>query len=262
MAVQNRPGVDLEDQVERLLRDAKWKYEREVVVGATRPDFLVTTKNGDQIIVEVKSWDADTYNTARALNQAKRYRELSKVSAAIVVTKSGDSITSSDGGVTSARNLLAMLAEVSLSLATRTTSKKAQKSSTPPKKTVFASMPFAGRYDDTFLVAIAPAALAHGAIAERVDHSGSVGDVVPQIKAMIRAAKVIVADLSDSRPNVLHEVGYAEALGKPVVQICSTSESELPFNIRNNQTIAYTIGQSAKLKRKIEAQLQTLLANE
>jgi len=262
MATQNRPGIDLENEVEGLLRKAEWKYRREVVVGAARPDFLVTTDNGDQIIVEVKDWVADTYNTARALNQAKRYRELSKVAAAIIVTRSGDSISSPDGGVVSTVNFLAMLTQISTELATKSRSKKTQPSSTPPKKKVFASMPFAANYDDTFLVAIEPAALTHGAIAERVDHNGSVGSVVPQIKAMIKAAKVVVADLSGSRPNVLHEVGYAEALGKPIIQICSTPENELPFNVRNNQTILYTIGQSAKLRKKIETQLQALLPKE
>jgi nucleoside 2-deoxyribosyltransferase len=117
-------------------------------------------------------------------------------------------------------------------------------------------MPFAQMYDDTFLVAIEPASLANGAIAERVDHNGTVGPVVPQIKDMIKTSKVIVADLSDSRPNVLHEVGYAEALGKPVIQICSTSTSLLPFNVRNNQTIKYAIGQTAKLKKALEAEIK------
>ena len=262
MTTKNQPGIELENQVEGLLREAKWKYKREVVVGATRPDFLITTNNNDQIIVEVKDWSENTINTARALNQAKRYRELSKVAAALVVTRSGDSITSPDGGVAPVGNFLAMLNQISTGLASKSRSKKIQPSSIPPKKKVFASMPFAANYDDTFLVAIEPAALTHGAIAERVDHNGSVGSVVPQIKAMIRAAKVVVADLSGSRPNVLHEVGYAEALGKPIIQICSTPENELPFNIRNNQTILYTIGQSAKLKKKIENQLQELLPKE
>ncbi len=123
------------------------------------------------------------------------------------------------------------------------------------KKYVFASMPFAARYDDTFLVAIQPAALALRAVADRVDHSGRPGEVVSQIKKMIRRAKVVVADLSESRPNVCHEVGYAEAKNRPVIQICSTEIQKLPFNLRNNQTIGYSIGQSARLKSRIQKEL-------
>jgi nucleoside 2-deoxyribosyltransferase len=99
----------------------------------------------------------------------------------------------------------------------------------------------------------------NGAIAERVDHNGSSGNVVAQIQSMIRAAKVVVADLSDSRPNVLHEVGFAEALEKPVIQICSTATSDLPFNVRNNQTIKYSIGQAAKLGKRLEAELKKMI---
>lgn len=262
MAKQYMTGIDFENEVEGLLRKTEWKYEREVVVGAARPDFLITTSNGDQVVVEVKNWISDSSNTVRALNQAKRYRELSKVPAAVVVIRSGVSVASPDGGVASPGNLHAMLTQISNRLASKSRSTKIQPSSAAPKNKIFASMPFEANYDDTFLVAIAPAALTHGAIAERVDYSGLSGSVVPQIKAMIRKAKVVVADLSGSRPNVLHEVGYAEALGKPIIQICSTPVDELPFNVRNNQTIPYSIGQSNSLRKKIETQLQGILPKE
>lgn len=260
MATRQHPAVELEDKVERILRDAKWRYQREVVLGSARPDFVVTTDTGDQIVLEVKDWDTTTDNAARAKNQAQRYHELSKAAAAIVVTRSGNIVPMQNGGVAPVSRFLPFLSRVATRLGSSRTSNKSQQVVSPsPKKKVFASMPFAARYDDTFLVAIEPAALAHGAVAERVDHNGAVGSVVPQIQAMIRAAKVVIADLSASRPNVLHEVGFAEALGKPVVQICSTPTSKLPFNVRNNQTITYTVGQTARLRKKLEAQLQSLI---
>ena len=117
-------------------------------------------------------------------------------------------------------------------------------------------MPFAAKYDDTFLVAIEPAALANDAVAERVDHSGVAGNVVAQIHARIKSAKLIIADLSESRPNVLHEVGFAEALKKPVIQITSTQANSLPFNVRNNQTLTYSIGQSMRLRNRLEAEIK------
>ena len=70
---------------------------------------------------------------------------------------------------------------------------------------------------------------------------------------------MIIADISESRPNVLHEVGFAEALKIPVIQICSTPINQLPFNVRNNQTIQYSIGQSARLRKKLEERLKALL---
>ncbi len=251
--------ADIAAEVEQLLRDAKWEYKKGPVIGDARPDFLVTTHKGDQIVLEVKAWEANPDNTARAIHQAQRYKELSKAAAALVVTASGAVLSSQFGGVVPAALLLSTLTSLASSLAQRKAPPKVQPLKPPPKKMVFASMPFALEYDDTFLVAIEPAALAKGAIAERVDHKGTAGNAVAQIQAMITAAKAIVADLSDSRPNVLREVGYAEALQKPVIQICSTPTSGLPFNVRNNRTIQYSIGQTSKLRRRLEAELQKVL---
>ncbi len=251
--------TELEAAVEKLLRKAKVKYVKEPVVGKTRPDFLVTTDNGDQIVVEVKAWGHSPENTARAINQLERYKELSKAAAALIVTATGSALNFSSGSVVPISAFLSALNELSQSLAQRGRSARPIESRATPHNKVFASMPFSIQYDDTFLVAIQPAALALNAVADRVDHNGRSGDVVQQIKAMIREAKVIVADLSESRPNVCHEVGYAEAIEKPVVQICSTSVSSLPFNLRNNQTITYTIGQASRLKTKLERELGKLL---
>lgn len=257
MAVDGKDEVALTAQVEQMLRDAKLKFAKEVVLGEARPDFVVTTENGDQIVIEVKAWESSPDSTARAINQAHRYKELSKAGAAVVVTSTIlESIGSAAIAVTPMGGLINVLAGLASTLAKKKRPGKSQLIQPAPKKKVFASMPFAQMYDDTFLVAIEPASLVNGAIAERVDHNGTVGPVVPQIKTMIKTAKVVVADLSDSRPNVLHEVGYAEALGKPVIQICSTATSLLPFNVRNNQTIKYSLGQTAKLKKALEAEIK------
>jgi nucleoside 2-deoxyribosyltransferase len=76
---------------------------------------------------------------------------------------------------------------------------------------------------------------------------------------MIKRADIVVADLSESRANVCHEVGYAEGLGKPVLQLCATPLTELPFNLRNNLTLAYSIGQAARLRGKLERALSKTL---
>ncbi len=262
---------ELMAEVEKLLREGKWKFKKETVVGEARADFLVTTESGDRIVLEVKAWKSNPENTVRALHQAQRYKELCKAEAAFVITPAGEGISlSAGGGVVAVTDLVTTLTTFQQQLAaTKTSSKKSGKkqSATPPPtpphppspKKVFASMPFAMQYDDTFLVAIQPAAINLGAIAERVDHNGQAGNVITQIQTMIKAAKVIVADLSESRPNVLHEVGYAEALGKSVIQICSTPSSDLPFNVRNNQTIQYSIGQTAKLRKRLETELQKVI---
>jgi hypothetical protein len=124
------------------------------------------------------------------------------------------------------------------------------------EKFVFAAMPYSEQYDDTFLVAMQPAAIVAGAICQRVDHDGRSGDVVQQIKEMIKASILCIADLSESRPNVCYEAGFAGALGKPVIQICSTDVNNLPFILRNNSTFKSKIGQTIKLRKKLEVELK------
>jgi len=208
--------------------------------------------------VEVKDWKSSHDSTARAIHNAQRYKELSNAAAALIVTAAGSAISLPWGGVVPAASFLTALTQLAKTL-TQKRSRRTVESKALPKKKVFASMPFSREYDDTFLVAIQGAALKLEAVADRVDHSGHSGDVVQQIKEKINAAKVVVADLSESRPNVCHEIGYAEALGKPVIQICSTPVDSLPFNLRNNQTISYSVGQSLRLKAKIQRELGKVL---
>lgn len=252
--------MELIAEIEKQLQQGDWQYEKDVVIGHARPDFVVTTESGDYVVVEAKAWEPTAENMARAIHQGQTYKELSKAAGAILVTAMGQAVLMESGGVVPVIQFISALT----SLATKIGQMKKKSGATPtvkppPKKKVFASMPFAAQYDDTFLVAIEPAALINGAIAERVDHSGTTGNVVSQIQAMIKAAKVVVADLSDSRPNVLHEVGFAEGVSKPIIQICSTATSSLPFNVRNNQTISYAIGQTIKLRKRLEAALQKLI---
>jgi hypothetical protein len=249
----------LENSIEKKLRLAGIDYLREPIVGSTKPDFFVTTVTGDQIVIEVKAWPATPENLLRASHQAKRYMELSKTAGALLIASNLATFWSAEGQKFTSLEINRAIATVLAARATGAKRTAAAKRDIRPNKRVFASMPFASRYDDTFLVAIQPAAIALNASADRIDHAGVAGDVVGQIKAMIKSAEVIVADLSESRPNVCHEVGYAQAAGRPVIQICSTDFSQLPFNFRNNQTIRYSIGQSARLKSRLQKELAKYL---
>ena len=62
-----------------------------------------------------------------------------------------------------------------------------------------------------------------------------------------------------ARPNVLYEAGYSHALPRPTVHICSTPLSELPFDVRNWNTIKYKKGQTTVLRDPLIRQLQAAL---
>ena len=58
------------------------------------------------------------------------------------------------------------------------------------------------------------------------------GSWVEYIQTAIEQADFIIADLSDSNPNVMYEVGYAHAMRKPVLPIVQASDQLIPFNLR------------------------------
>jgi hypothetical protein len=54
--------------------------------------------------------------------------------------------------------------------------------------------------------------------------------IVPNIIESIRRAAFIIADVSDPRPNVYFELGYAQALGKEIITTANQG-TQLPFDI-------------------------------
>jgi hypothetical protein len=122
-----------------------------------------------------------------------------------------------------------------------------------------AAMPFAPKYSDTFSVGITSAAKAANATSDRIDRNPFTGDIVARIKRDIISSAGVVADVSESNPNVLYEVGYAHASDIPVILICSTEFEKLPFDIAHENTIAYEIGQVNELIPKIEGSMRAVL---
>jgi hypothetical protein len=65
----------------------------------------------------------------------------------------------------------------------------------------------------------------------KVDHHlDSKQRIVPAIMEAIRRSAFLIADVSEARPNVYYELGYAQALGKDVITT-AVDKTELPFDI-------------------------------
>ena len=189
-------------------------------IGGLRPDFVATTPEGRTIVVEAKRWMPDQAHIQRAKKQVEQYKQATDADAAFIVMSGLERGNPSEGiftldelaeeltvpGKGDAGKRSANLFRFETSLGAR-------------GKTIFAAMPFASTYDDVYFVAMAHAANAVGATCVRVDREDFEGDVLEEIKREIKQSAGVVADLSESNPNVLFEVGYAHALGKPVVPI-------------------------------------------
>jgi hypothetical protein len=124
---------------------------------------------------------------------------------------------------------------------------------------VFVAMPFTSEFDDVFFVAARRAALRLHLYAKRIDRPYFSGEVVPRIRAELNESKAVIADVSGANPNVLYEVGFAHALGKPMVQICRTPLADLPFDVRAWNTISYEAGRTDALRRVLYTALTAIL---
>jgi hypothetical protein len=61
------------------------------------------------------------------------------------------------------------------------------------------------------------------------------------MRKAIRDSRLVVADITGQNPNVLHEVGLAQAFGKPLVIITQDHDSEVPFNLRHIRFHRYSL---------------------
>jgi nucleoside 2-deoxyribosyltransferase len=123
-------------------------------------------------------------------------------------------------------------------------------------KQLFAAMPFASEFEDTFFFAMRQAA---GAACERLDLQHYAGDITAKLKEMLAECDAVIADISGANANVLYEVGYAHALGKKTIHICSTPLDQMPFDVRQWNTIFYELGRTHALRDELTKHLKAVL---
>jgi len=119
----------------------------------------------------------------------------------------------------------------------------------------FVAMPYADSYEDVFYFGIAPSVRGSGLLCERIDQLVFTGDVVSLMRERIASSAVVVADLSETNPNVYLEVGYAWGVNVPCVLICNKL-TNLKFDLRGQRCLFY--GSIRELEKSLSAELTTL----
>jgi len=77
-----------------------------------------------------------------------------------------------------------------------------------------------------------------GLVAERVDEPTSNERITDRILESIRKAEYVIVDLTDSRPNVFYEAGYAQGLGKTPIYVARTG-THLEFDLKDYPVIFF-----------------------
>lgn len=125
------------------------------------------------------------------------------------------------------------------------------------KRRVFVAMPYSDEFENVYEFGIYPAVRNCGFICEKVDETHFTGDILLRIRQAIETASIVIADLSEARPNVYLEVGYAWGNGRPVVFLARKGES-LHFDVSTHRCLYY--GRFTQLRSDLERMLRGIEA--
>lgn len=120
---------------------------------------------------------------------------------------------------------------------------------------VFILTPFHDNYSEDYKV-IREACTQSGFNAYRGDENYIKGDIFPEMLKLIVKANLIIANVNGRNPNVLYELGIAQALDKPVILI-SSEPDKLPIDIKSKRFLVYR--NYTELQEMIRKELQNLL---
>jgi hypothetical protein len=119
-------------------------------------------------------------------------------------------------------------------------------------------------YEELFKDVIAPACEQMGLVAYRADQTYSPGVVIADITKQILDSRVIIAEITPVNGNVYYEVGYADAVKKPVILIADRKVQALPFDVRPYRAIFYdnTIGGKSKIEEALKKFLGSVMSEK
>ena len=118
------------------------------------------------------------------------------------------------------------------------------------------------RYDDIFVPAIKAANLEP----YRVDRDPSTNILIEDIQLGIESSRACLADITTDNPNIWFELGYAIAMKRVIVLVCSDERTtRFPFDVQHRAIITYSTESSRDfdgLRINITKRLDACLKHE
>jgi len=93
----------------------------------------------------------------------------------------------------------------------------------------------------------------------RVDNAHLAKRIIPEIQSRIKKSAFVIVDLSEARPNVYYELGYAEGKNKQIV-MTAIQGTELPFDVADIPTIFWE-GQK-QLKDRLREKIKLIALSQ
>jgi len=94
----------------------------------------------------------------------------------------------------------------------------------------------------------------------RSDRIGEPGRITTQILRELVQSDAVIADLTETNPNVMYEVGIRQALLRPLILMAQKGQ-KLPFDLTDLRTVFYELGleQVESAKAELKSHLQRAL---
>lgn len=127
-------------------------------------------------------------------------------------------------------------------------------------KYIFVIMPLKTEFDDVYKTIRTACAKFPGVTFDRADDWSQTGRITDQIVAALKAAHLIIADITGQNPNVMYELGYAHALGKRVIVLNAGQGS--PFDVADYRQILYAATDLLSAEESLTRFVQTALKIE
>lgn len=128
------------------------------------------------------------------------------------------------------------------------------------------ALQFSSPYNEVYSHVIKTLCKECGIDALRADEIYAPGIIIKDVIDRIAQSQVVIADISPANPNVYFEVGYALALGMPIILLAQRRDpaEPLPFDLSAFRVLFYedSIGGKLKLEDGLRNHLQELLGRK
>lgn len=125
---------------------------------------------------------------------------------------------------------------------------------------VFVAMSFSGEphFEDAF-ESIQQVCLEYQYQARRITDAEAIDRIVPEIIAGIKRSAFVIVDVSEEKPNVYYELGFAQGAGKRVI-VTAFKGTTLPFDI-SDVSVIFWEGQK-QLREKLKDRMQAIASTQ
>lgn len=242
-------GRQFEQLVADALRKEGLSYVKDANFEGLEVDFWLPTLGKKGIVVEAKSQLPRPGQLSRYAAQ-RRWLQFRTGADQVLIVTPGRVKYDAYSGIVGIRDLTRILERHKALPSEGRTFRHALDAGSAkvsPDRTFFASMPFDPKYLDTY-DAITRAANAVGGTCRRIDEPEYNGlEIAETVRDRIVNTELTICDLSESKPNVLYELGFSDGLNHESVLVCSSPTGDLPLLVRNRSHLRYGLGQTVKL---------------